>query len=212
MNKVMTQYSNAMIQPNSPRWMSLQDLPNERWLPINGYEQSYMVSSYGRIKTIDRTLTFSDGRIREYKSRIIRTHRINQHYYVASLSQNQRRLMKDVHRLVAEAFIPNPNGFNEINHKDENSLNNHVDNLEWCTRKYNLNYGGRNKRASASKMNHPSTSKPVVQMKPDGTVIQTFPSIREAARFLGNVKRDCNILRVCQGVNKTCFGYKWSYL
>lgn len=208
----MPQYNHNTVEPNSQRWLSLQDLPNERWLPIRGYEQSYMISSYGRIKAIDRTLTFSDGRVRAYKSRIIRTHRINQHYYVASLTQNQRRAMKDVHRLVAEAFIPNPNGFREINHKDENSLNNCADNLEWCTRKYNINYGNHNKKVSESKMNCPSTSKPVVQMKPDGTVIQTFPSIREAARSLGDVKRDCNILRVCQGVYKTCFGYKWSYL
>ena len=208
----MPQYNHNTVEPNSQRWLSLQDLPNERWLPIKGYEQSYMISSYGRIKAIDRTLTFSDGRVRAYKSRIIRTHRINQHYYVASLSQNQRRIMKDVHRLVAEAFIPNPNGFKEINHKDENSLNNCIDNLEWCTRKYNNNYGSHNKKVSESIMNCPSTSKPVVQMKPDGTVIQTFPSIREAARSLGDVKRDCNILRACQGINKTCFGYKWSYL
>lgn len=208
----MAHCNHNTVEPNSQRWLSLQDLPNERWLPIKGYEQSYMISSYGRIKAIDRTLTFSDGRVRAYKSRIIRTHRINQHYYVASLSQNQRRIMKDVHRLVAEAFIPNPNGFKEINHKDENSLNNCVDNLEWCTRKYNNNYGSHNKKVSESIMNCPSTSKPVVQMKPDGTIIQTFPSIREAARSLGNVKRDCNILRVCQGINKTCFGYKWSYL
>lgn len=208
----MTHYDHNTVEPNSKRWLSLQDLPNEKWLPIRGYEQSYMVSSYGRIKTIDRTLIFSDGRVRKYKSMIIRTHRINQHYYVASLSQNQRKTMKDVHRLVAEAFIPNPNGLNEINHKDENSMNNCADNLEWCTRKYNINYGNHNKKVSGSRINCPSTSKPVVQMKPDGTVIQTFPSIREAARSLGDVKRDCNILRVCQGVNKTCFGYKWSYL
>ena len=208
----MPTYNHDIIQPNSPRWMSLQDLPDEKWLPIKGYEQSYMVSSYGRIKTIDRTLEFSDGRVRKYKGKVIRIHRINQNYYVASLSQNQRRLMKDVHRLVAEAFIPNPNGFKEVNHKDENSLNNQVDNLEWCTRKYNLNYGSRNKRSSESRMNNPITSKPIIQMKPDGTVIRTFPSIREAARYLGDVKKDCNILRVCQGKFKTSNGYKWSYL
>lgn len=205
-------YQNDMIQPNSPRWMSLQDLPNEIWLPIKEYEQSYMVSSYGRIKTLDRTLTFSDGRVRSYKSRIVKLHRLNKNYYVVTLTQNQRCMMKDVHRLVAEIFIPNPNGYKEVNHKDENSFNNCVDNLEWCTRKYNLNYGNHNKKLSEARINCPSTSKPVVQMKPDGTIIQTFTSIREAARSLGSVKRDGNILRACQGKYKTCFGYKWSYL
>lgn len=179
MNKAMPQYQNNMIQPNSPRWMSLQDFPNEKWLPVKGYEQSYMISSYGRIKTIDRVLTFSDGRVREYKSRIIRTHRINQHYYVASLSQNQRRLMKDVHRLVAEAFIPNPNGFNEVNHKDENKTNNCVNNLEWCTAEYNSNYGTCKNRIGDS------NSRPILKYDLEGNFIREYKSMSEAERIEG---------------------------
>ena len=209
---IMNNATIKLIEPNSTRWLSLEDFPNEKWLPIKGYEQAYAVSSYGRIKTIDRTIIFSDGRVRGYKSQIVKIHKINQHYYVVSLSQNQRKSMKDVHRLVAETFVPNPHNYNEVNHKDENSFNNCADNLEWCTRKYNINYGNHNRKVSESKINNPKLSKPVIQIGLDGINIQTFPSIREAARFLGNVKRDCNILRACQGKSQTSFGYKWAYL
>ena len=202
----------ANVIPNSARWMSLENLPNEKWKPIKKFEHFYMVSTYGRIKTIDRIVKFSDGRVREYRSRIMSIHKINARYYVVSLSKPSCRAMKDVHRLVAETFIANPQNLPEVNHKDENSLNNQVDNLEWCTRKYNLNYGTHNQRMIEHLRNHPTTSKPVIQKNLDGTIVAQYPSIREAARTLGNIKKDCNILRACKGISRTSHGYKWEYL
>lgn len=105
-----------------------------------------------------------------------------------------------VHRLVAEAFIPNPDNLPQVNHKDENKLNNSVDNLEWCTAKYNVNYG---KCAT-----HRNT--PVVQMSHDGKLIRCWNSIKEASEFL-NIKYQ-GISCVCRGVRKTCGGFRWKYL
>lgn len=200
------------IEPNSIRWMNINDLPEEKWKPVKNFEQSYMVSTYGRIKSIDRIIKFSDGRVRRYKSCIKKIFRINKHYYVASFSKNLHTEMKDVHRLVAETFIPNPNNLPEVNHKDENSLNNHVDNLEWCTRKYNINYGTHTQKVIEHLKNCPTTSKPIVQKNLMGVIIKTYPSIREAARALGNIKKDANILKACKGVVQTSYGYKWEYL
>lgn len=97
-----------------------------------------------------------------------------------------------IHRLVAMAFIPNPNGYKEINHKDENKLNNNVDNLEWCSHKYNMKFGTRNKRAVDN------TKKSVIQN-----------SIVEAAGKMSISKG--NIVSVLKGNRKSAGGYKWKY-
>lgn len=108
----------------------------ERWKLIEEYP-NYEVSSEGKIRN---RLT---GRILK---EVIKTKRSRYGYRYVFLFKNSNRKMKLVHRLVAKAFIPNPNNYPQINHKDENSLNNRVENLEWCTQKYNMNYGTLPKR------------------------------------------------------------------
>ena len=80
-------------------------------------------------------------------------------------------------RLVAQAFLPNPNGCRIINHKDENRSNNSVNNLEWCSHKYNLNYGNRNSKLSNSLTNNPFFSIPVLQYSKTREFLKEFPSI-----------------------------------
>lgn len=105
-----------------------------------------------------------------------------------------------IHRLVAQAFIPNPDNLPEVNHKDENKANNSVDNLEWCTCKYNANYGlGALRRNTA-----------IIQKDKAGNVIKQWNSMKEAAGILGLKYQ--SISRVCRGLRKTCGGYKWEYL
>ena len=138
-------------------------------------------------------------------------------------------LMKDkrlkhilVHRLVGETFIPNKTTFKsmpdenrdeidldklEINHKDENKLNNYVSNLEWCTHKYNSNYGTRTARIIPQTID--KTRRPIDQYTMDGMLIKEWYSTNEAARTLGLIQQ--NITKCCQGKRKSVGGYVWKY-
>lgn len=104
----------------------------EIWKDVVGYEGIYKISNYGRIKKGNKIF-----KTEKYKN-----------YFIVKLTKNGVRKRTGVHRLVAQAFIPNPNNLPEINHKDENPSNNCVDNLEWCDRKYNMNYGNVKKKIS----------------------------------------------------------------
>lgn len=109
----------------------------EEWKPIEGYEGRYEVSNYGRVKSL--------------KTNDLISQRIDKNgYYQLKLHKDGKARNYLVHRLVAKAFIPNPNNFPIINHIDINPLNNHVDNLEWCSYKYNLNFKTRNETLSRS--------------------------------------------------------------
>lgn len=115
------------------------------------------------------------------------------------------------------------NGCRIINHKDENRSNNSVNNLEWCSHKYNLNYGNRNSKLSNSLTNNPFFSIPALQYSKTREFLKEFPSIAEAARTVnnGNIKAAVtNILKCCNGVadtqfgtvkRKTAYGYIWKF-
>lgn len=109
----------------------------EEWRPIYGYEGLYEVSSYGRVRSLDRYEVNNLGYKRLLKGKILSPGIRKDGYFVVSL----RNKMFRVHRLVAQAFIPNPDELPQVNHKDEDKSNNNVDNLEWCDSKYNNNYG-----------------------------------------------------------------------
>ena len=122
----------------------------EIWKEIEGYEGLYEVSNLGRVRSLDRE-QFQIGNggsyfKRIYKGRILKF-KIDYHgYYRVHLSVNGERKHYLVHRLVAEAFIPNPNNLPCVNHKDEDKTNNSVDNLEWCDVAYNNAYNGLHSR------------------------------------------------------------------
>ena len=118
--------------------------------------------------------------------------------YKNSISNN-----KSVHRLVAEAFISNPNNLPEVNHKDENTFNNYVTNLEWCNTKYNINYGSRTQKAKSK------VSKVVLQYNLKNELIEEWKSVRDASRKL-NINTG-SICRCCKGEFKTAGGFKWKY-
>lgn len=118
----------------------------EIWRDIKGYEGLYKVSNYGRIKSLER----KDCLGRSKKEKILKLSEDKDGYLLITLHKNKKVKTFKVHRLVAETFVPNPNNYPIINHKDENKINNHVSNLEWCTVKYNNNYGTRNERSSKS--------------------------------------------------------------
>ena len=110
----------------------------EEWRPIVGYEGLYEVSSYGRVRSVDRY----DNRNCVRKSKVLSLLKKSEYGYIqVNLSYNGKLYKKYVHRLVAQAFIPNPDNLPEVNHIDEDKTNNRVDNLEFCDHKYNLNFG-----------------------------------------------------------------------
>ncbi len=119
----------------------------ELWKPILGYEGLYEISNLGRVKSLPR---WHNNRFSGYidKGRFLKPRFDSYGYQMVMLCKDKKQKNYLIHKLVANAFIDNPNGYDSINHKDENKTNNCVENLEWCTRYYNNNYGTRNKRMS----------------------------------------------------------------
>ena len=120
----------------------------EEWKDIKGYEGVYQVSNMGNVRTLDHFIIDKSGRVQHIKARILKLHTYPNGYKDVMLQNNGVAKRHLVHKLVAIAFIPNPNNLPEINHKDESRDNNCANNLEWCTRKYNCNYGSYNAKRS----------------------------------------------------------------
>jgi len=145
---------------------------------------------------------------------------IQNEYLYVTLYFNKIKKTLRVHRLVALAFIANPNNLPYINHKDENKLNNNVENLEWCDSLYNNTYGDRLNKIREKNLNNPSFSIPIKQIDlTTNDVINIFPSIHEAMRFL--IERNenlsplaicVNICRCCKGKRNSAYGFRWEYV
>lgn len=163
----------------------------EIWKDVNGCNGLYQVSNEGRVKSMNYNHTNNE--------KILKQCTVNGGYKQVVLFYNSKRKRKMVHRLVAEAFISNPLNLPQVNHKDENKENNCVDNLEWCDCSYNINYGTRNDKIS----------KPVLQYTKDGTLVNTFKSVREAERE--TKLWHCSISACCKGKLKTTGGFIWKY-
>lgn len=171
----------------------------EIWKPVVGYEEFYQVSNFGRVRSLDRYVPHSKDENSLYlKKGKILSERDNGHGYKA-VHLTVKRITKDkyVHRLVAEAFLPNPNNLPEVNHKDENPANNCLDNVEWCTSQYNDLYGNHRR----------NLSKPVIMYDLQMNYIDEFKSDLYAERQTGAR----GVLAVCQGKRHTAGGYIWRY-
>jgi hypothetical protein len=119
----------------------------EIWKSIQGYEGLYEVSNFGNVRSLDRVIRSKHNGTTLRKGRILTPfYEEKKGYYQVSLSKNGKNKKHRVHRLVASAFLENPLDYTDVNHKDEDKTNNNVDNLEWCTRKYNNNYGTKPER------------------------------------------------------------------
>lgn len=182
----------------------------EVWKDIKDYEGLYQVSNLGRVKSLKRKVYAGRGRMRWQCEKILSNNKTNGNgYKIVSLSKDNKGQNKYIHRLVAEAFILNPNNYKYINHKDENKGNNYVDNLEFCTAQYNIRYNDLNIRNSKKMINNPKISKKIYQLDDNDNIIRIFPSISEASRQL-NVSNQA-ISDCLRGKQKHSAGYKWKY-
>ena len=158
----------------------------EIWKPVVGYEGLYEVSDLGRVRSLNYH--------RSGKVRVLKYKTDKDGYKFVILCKDGKYKSFRVHRLVALAFIPNPDNLPCINHKDENKTNNCVENLEWCTRRYNVEY---------------SLAKPVNQYTLDGILVREWPSTNEVERQTG---WSCgNISKCCNNKRKTAHGFIWRY-
>ena len=188
----------------------------EIWKPVVGYEGVYEISSFGRIRSLDRITSYisrtQEGKeystTHTHKGKLMKQHNNHFGYKVIALCIDGKYKTYMVHRLVAEAFIPNPNNYPVVNHKDENKQNNCVENLEWCTQQYNINYGSGNIRRIDTRNQNKSYhyQREVGQYTLDGVLIKKYPSASDTGYCRESI-RDC-----CNGRQKTAYGYKWGYL
>ena len=171
----------------------------EHWKAIAGYEGLYEVSDLGRVKSL------WNG-----KEKILKPGKNTWGYLKVVLYKDGHGKTITVHRLVAEAFIQNPNNLETINHKDEDKTNNVASNLEWMSIKDKINYGTHNKRVSEARLNHPAFSKKVQMFdKKTGELLATFPSTNEAGRVTGIANQ--SISKCCNEKLKSAGGYVWKY-
>lgn len=197
------------------------DLGFEFWKDIPDFEGLYQVSTYGRVKILERKYNCGHGHIQTNHMReCIKKGSKGKDYYQVLLSKfGKKRVCKKVHRIVYETFKGRILEGMQVNHIDENKLNNRVENLNLMTPKENNNWGTSKKRRSIKMKNRKDMSKPVYQIK-DGIIINRFDSIHEAGRVtgipFGNISHCCNgdIKKNKNGykyVVKSAGGYKWEY-
>jgi hypothetical protein len=176
--------------------------------PILGYEGLYSVGDNGEV--------FS------HKSgRVMRPGKSRDGYMSVELFKNGKGWRALVHRLVASAFLPNYNNLPQVNHKNENKADNRVSNLEWCTARYNMNYGARTQkqllkvnysteqRKALARTNGKMACKPVLQYDRNGARIARYESVRSARDVLGI--NPAHISETCRGKRKSAGGFLWTY-
>lgn len=184
----------------------------EIWKKIPGVPGFYEVSNLGRARSLDHDTPTKKG-ARHFTGKILKQKENHQGYLVFGIGHSRTMY---VHRAVAMAFIPNPQNYPEVNHKDENKHNNSVSNLEWCSRLYNVHYGTAMKRTATT------LSLPVIQFTLDNKIVSAFPSTKDAEKATG-IKREA-IRRAATMYQyhykesnrtlryNTAGGYKWRYV
>jgi len=176
---------------------------DEIWKEVSGFNGMYRISNCGRLESI-----FTG-------SPIIREPSLNKGYPSICLRINKKTINKRIHRLVAEAFIPNPDNKKTINHIDGNKQNNHVSNLEWCTQKENVQHAYR---IGLSKPNRLEifkelkiNEKEIYRYSIEGDYIDSFPSLLEATIHVNGNNGCISRFANHRGNMTHSYGYKWSY-
>lgn len=170
----------------------------EIWKDIPGYIGNYQISNLGRIKNLNWH--------NSHKAKIVEL-KPDKSGYVRLRIKKEKTLK--IHRLVATAFIPNPDGLPLINHKNENKADNRVENLEWCDAKYNVTYNGNSQRIGDKLRNGPCSKMVAMVDSKTGIIMRVFPSAMEIERYYGYDRS--NINKCCRNERKQAYGYVWKY-
>lgn len=174
----------------------------EIWKDIANWEGYYQVSNTGRVKSLHRKY-YNGYKMIPKDERILKQSKTGSGYCKLTLSRNGKSNYRMIHRLVAQAFIKNPENKRDVNHKDGNKMNNNINNLEWMTQLENARHAYKNGLITIDHHN-----KPVCQIN-GGSVIASFKSASEASRQTG-ICRPC-IAKCCSNKQETSGGFKWSF-
>lgn len=180
----------------------------EEWREVKDYEGFYQVSNMGRVRSLTRKVNCRNGKTRILLGRILKPGSGKEGtwpYYSVNLSKYGITKMRSVHRLVATAFIDNPNNLPFVNHKDEDKLNNRADNLEWLTLRDNTNYGTAIKRAIEKKKG--KGKKRVYQYDKNGNLVKHYAGTIDCE--LDGYNKKSVSASICTG--STYKGYYWSH-
>lgn len=184
-------------------------MKEEIWRPIAGYEGIYEISSLGRVKRLARSLEDTLGRHVHLPEKILKPH-INKQtgYPCINLTKGKVTTWHCIHRIIADAFIPNPDNLPCVNHKDENRSNSVLSNLEWCDYSYNNSYGqAKEKRKNTMRKNLEGKHKPIYQFTTSGDFVCKYNcGVNQTEEKLGFLIGDC-----LTGKSKTAHGYVFSY-
>lgn len=186
----------------------------EIWKDVKGYEGIYQVSNKGRIKSLSRYERGRNGKPCFRKEKILKGQVSQYGYRRIQLFKDSKVKFPGVHRVVAEAFIPNPENKPQVNHKDGNKLNNNVENLEWVTQSENMKHALElglykpNVESARKKANKVRLTK-VNQYDFNGNYLRSFNSVKEAAKHVG--VHQSGISNNLRGVSKSAGGYVWKY-
>lgn len=185
---------------------------SEEWRDIEGYEGIYQISDCGRVKSLERFVLLGEG-IRHIMEKFLRAKRKKNGYLFYCLYPGDGTVKSEyAHRLVAQAFIPNPLHKRDVNHIDGNKMNNCIDNLEWVTRSENqihaYNVLNRTREHPVGWDN--KLAKHIVQLNLDGSFVKKWASSWDFQRHTG--KTEANVRRCLKGKQKTAYGFRWVYL
>lgn len=185
----------------------------EVWKPVVGYEGLYEVSNLGNVRSVDSVRIIHNQygeHLGKYKGRIRKPSKDNDGYLHVKLSCQCIQKAFMIHRLVAEAFMPNPDNLPEVNHINEDKTDNRVENLSWVSHIQNINHASRNQRVAETLKNRSDCSKRVAQYTLGGVLVAIYPSIMEVYRQKGY--NSASISMACNNKRKSAYGYYWNYL
>ena len=167
---------------------------DEVWKQVVDFEGLYEVSNKGRVMSVDRDIPTSTGKVRHKIGVVLNQFITNKGYPYVMVNKDYKQHLKTVHRLVAQAFIPNPNNYPVVNHKDKDKTNNCVENLEWCTSSYNNTYNSVNKKRAQKLKGKPSKKRiPVIDLN-TGVVYSSRREVNEKLHIRWN-----HIKSMCEG-------------